>query len=81
MGFSREEYWSGGSLPLAGGLPDPGIKPVFLMLPALGDGFFTTSPTWGFLGPEDPQKGNKESGKQDFAGTGRSSPQISPHLA
>ena len=27
MGFSRQEYWSGLSLPSPGDLPDPGIKP------------------------------------------------------
>ena len=26
MGFSRQEYWSGLSCPLPGGLPNPGIK-------------------------------------------------------
>ena len=28
MGFSRQEYWSGLSLPPPGDLPNPGIKPV-----------------------------------------------------
>ena len=32
--------------PLPGDLPDPGIKPVSLMSPALAGGFFTTSATW-----------------------------------
>ena len=27
MGFSRQEYWSGLSLPSPGDLPDPGIEP------------------------------------------------------
>ena len=27
MGFSRQEYWSGVSLPSPGDLPDPGIEP------------------------------------------------------
>ena len=27
-------------------LPNSGIEPAFLMSPALGDGFFTTSATW-----------------------------------
>ena len=31
MGFSRQEYWSRLSFPTLGDLPDPGIKPVFLV--------------------------------------------------
>ena len=46
MGFSRQEYWSGLPCPPRGDLPDPGIKPVSLMSPALAGGFFTTSATW-----------------------------------
>ena len=46
MGFSRQEYWSGLPCPLPGDLPDPGIKPMSLMFPALAGGFFTTSTTW-----------------------------------
>ena len=38
--FPRQEYWSG--LPF----PNPGIKPVSLVSPALAGGFFTTSATW-----------------------------------
>ena len=30
MGFPRQEYWSGLSLPPPGDLPDPGIKPSLL---------------------------------------------------
>ena len=45
MGFSRQEYWNGLQCP-PGGLSDPGIEPVFLMPPALADGFFTTRATW-----------------------------------
>ena len=41
MGFSRQEYWSGFSLPSPGDLSDPGIKPVS---PALTGGSFTTEP-------------------------------------
>ena len=33
-------------------LPDPGIKPEFLMSPALANGFFITSTTWEALGSE-----------------------------
>ena len=32
--------------PSPGELPDPGIKPTFLMSPALVGGFFTTNATW-----------------------------------
>ena len=32
--------------PSSGYLPDPGIKPTFLMSPALVGGFFTTNATW-----------------------------------
>ena len=46
MGFSRQEYWSGFSFPPPGDLPDPGIKPMSLMSPALAGGFFATSATW-----------------------------------
>ena len=35
MGFSRQEYWSGLPCILPGDLPDPGIKPMSLMSPAL----------------------------------------------
>ena len=43
IGFFRQEYWSGLPFPSPGDLPDPGIKPVSLMSPALAGGFFTTS--------------------------------------
>ena len=38
MGFSRQEYWSGGSgvpFPSLEGFPDPGMKPKSLVSPAL----------------------------------------------
>ena len=35
MGFPRREYWSGLPFPLLGDLPDPGIKPVSPVSPAL----------------------------------------------
>ena len=44
MEFSRQGYWSGLPFPLSADLPDPGIKPVSLMSPALSGGFFTTLP-------------------------------------
>ena len=46
MGFSRQEYLSGLPCPPPGDLPDPGIKLVSLMSPALAGGFFITSATW-----------------------------------
>ena len=46
LGFSRPEYWSGLPHPPPGDLPDPGIKPVSLMSPALAARLFTTSATW-----------------------------------
>ena len=44
MGFPRQEYWSGLSLPPPGNLPDPGIRPTSLVSPALAGGFFTVEP-------------------------------------
>ena len=41
MGFPRQEYWSGLPFPPPGGIPEPGIRPVY---PALAGGFFTTVP-------------------------------------
>ena len=46
LGFSRQEYWSGLPCPPPGDLTSPGMKPTFLMSPALSGGFFTTSTTW-----------------------------------
>ena len=46
MGFARQEYWSGLPCPPPGDLPNPGIKPVSLMSPALADGFLTSGATW-----------------------------------
>ena len=48
--FPRQEYWSGLPFPTPGGLPDPGIKLVFFVSPALAGKFFTTEspgkPKW-----------------------------------
>ena len=44
MGLSRQEYWSGLPFPPLGDLPDPGIKPMSLVSPALAGRFFTTKP-------------------------------------
>ena len=46
MGFPRQEYWSRLALSTPGGLPDPGIKPTFLISAALAARCFTTSTTW-----------------------------------
>ena len=46
MGFSRQEYRGGWPSPSPGDLPNPGIKTISLMSPALTDGFFTTSTSW-----------------------------------
>ena len=46
MGFSRQKYWIGLSLPTARDLPDPGMEPPSLVFPAMAGGFFTTSTTW-----------------------------------
>jgi len=35
MGFLRQEYWSGWPFPSPGDLPDPGIKPLTPVFPAL----------------------------------------------
>jgi len=43
MRFSTQQYWSGLLFPSPGDLPNPGIKPAFLMSPALAGSFFTTS--------------------------------------
>ena len=49
MGFSRQEYCSGVQCSPPGELPDPGIKPAFLMSPALAGRLFATSATWEAL--------------------------------
>ena len=46
VGFSRQEYWNRLLCPPPGDLPDPGIKPAFLMTLGLAGQFFTTSATW-----------------------------------
>ena len=44
MGFLRQEYWSWLPFASPGDLPDPGIKPISLVSPALADRFFATQP-------------------------------------
>ena len=44
MGFPKQEYWSGLPFPSPGDLPNPGIKPMSPVAPALAGRFFTTEP-------------------------------------
>ena len=44
MGLSQQEYWSGLPFPSPGDLPEPGIKLVSLVFPAMADEIFTTEP-------------------------------------
>ena len=46
MGFTRQEYWSGLTFPTSRDLPDPGLKLMSPVSPALSGGFFTTSSNW-----------------------------------
>ena len=46
MGSPRQEYWSRLPFPIAGDLPNPGIKPVSLAPTALAGGFFTSGTTY-----------------------------------
>ena len=50
MGFSRQEHWSGLPCPSPGNLPHPGIKPAYLVPPALANGFFTAGTAWSSRG-------------------------------
>ena len=45
MVFSRQESWSGLPCPLPGDLPDPGIKPMSLMPPALQTASLPSDPS------------------------------------
>ena len=49
VGISRKEYWIGLPCPPPGDLPEPGIKPGFLMSPVSAGRLFTTSTTWEAL--------------------------------
>ena len=49
MGFSRQEDWSGLPHTPPGYIPDPGIKSLSLMSPALAGRFFTTRAIWKAL--------------------------------
>ena len=44
-GLSWQEYWSGSPCPPPGDPPNPGIRTLSLLSPALASGFFTTSAT------------------------------------
>ena len=44
MGLPRQEYWGGLLFPSPGNLPDPGIKPVSPMFPALQADSLPTEP-------------------------------------
>ena len=44
LGFFRQEYWSGLSIPSPGDLPDPGIKPASPVAPALQGDTLPTEP-------------------------------------
>ena len=46
MDFSKQEYWSGLPFPTPVDLPNPGIKLMSLVFPALAGRFFTTSTIW-----------------------------------
>ena len=46
IGFSRQKYWSRLPCPPPGDIPNPGIKLIPFMPPALAGWFFTTSITW-----------------------------------
>ena len=46
MEFSRQEYYSRLLFPFPGDLPNPEIKPMSLVSPALAVGFFTISAIW-----------------------------------
>ena len=44
MGFPRQEYWIRLPFPSPGDFPDPGIKAMSSVSPALVGGFFYTEP-------------------------------------
>ena len=46
MRFTRQEYWNGLTFPTSWDLPDPGLKLMSPVSPALSGGFFTTSNNW-----------------------------------
>ena len=52
MGFSQQEYWSGLPCPPPGDFPDPGIKPMSSVAPALQAGPLLTSHQKPYAGAE-----------------------------
>ena len=46
MGFPKKEYWSWLPFPSSRDLPNPGIKPLPPVSPALAGRFFTTKVSW-----------------------------------
>ena len=52
MGFFRQEYWTGLPFPPPGDLPDPGIKPVSPIAPALQADSLPTEPSHQLLNIE-----------------------------
>ena len=47
--LSRQDYWSGLLCPPPGNLPNQGLNPRLLCVPALAGRFFTASATWAAL--------------------------------
>ena len=46
LGVSSPESWSGSPCPRPGDLPNPGVRAVSILFPALAAGFFSTGCTW-----------------------------------
>ena len=61
MGFSRQEHWSGLSCPSPGDLPDPGIKPVSPVSPALQADSLPAEPSEKPLDLQDLSRGSIKS--------------------
>ena len=49
VAIKRQEYWNGLPFPSLGDLPDPDIKLVSLMSPALAGGFFHNWAIWEYV--------------------------------
>ena len=65
MGIPRQDYWSRLPFLPSGGLPDPGIEPVFPWSPALASRFFITAL---------PEKPPNFSSQMEFTGNPRGRP-------
>ena len=57
MGFPRQEYWSGLPFLSLGDLPDPGIKPVSAVSPALQPDSLSTEPSGKVISRWDDLRG------------------------